>query len=161
MRCILLIYNDIRVDGTNPKMSFRWGSTYKPPTLGMDCAIYSEVFNPMQARTSITSHQRLVPQEWDCAGGTACRNSIASGVCFEVGRTRFAHRFGSKMEDPVGKDSSVRENLAGQDQGQRYPVLRRRAMQSELERHRGTCGWGETALSQSAGGEFTECEIAE
>ena len=48
---LLSFYSGFRVDGTDPKMSFRWGP-YMPP-FG-DCAIYSQPrLNPLYQKTSI------------------------------------------------------------------------------------------------------------
>lgn len=45
-------YGGFRVDGTNPMMSFRWGSTTKPPTWGIVASILKP---PNMLLTTITS----------------------------------------------------------------------------------------------------------
>ncbi|CAK9066016.1 unnamed protein product [Durusdinium trenchii] len=50
-------------------------------------------------------------QEWDCAGGTACRNSIASGVCFEAKTKGSDIQFDWKLTEPLRQNRRLRFNV--------------------------------------------------
>eukprot|EP00913_Durusdinium_trenchii_P033349 g31221.t1 len=49
--------------------------------------------------------------EWDCAGGTACRNSIASGVCFEAKTKGSDIQFDWKLTEPLRQNRRLRFNV--------------------------------------------------